>query len=174
MSGRRSSRLKKDPVHSEKNSPVIESKKRSLSKPDQSSAKKHAQEKQNKPKAAPLHHAYVEEKRSNPRVAEGTVTMRKVVAEIKKKNAKVRPKKHSYYQKAINKFLSTGIVPACPSMSGLYPKQRALFKDGFFSAALEWYFYTNKQQDGITPISWGQMKNFRGYLGSTLAMKNKT
>ena len=76
--------------------------------------------------------------------------------------------------KAINKFLGTGVIDNISKMKGLYPVQRELFSDKFFAAALEWYFFTHKQEDGVTPISWGQMKNFRGYLGATLAMKKRT
>ena len=100
--------------------------------------------------------------------------LNKAVADIKAKNDMLTPDKHKYYMRAINKFLSTGIVDTVTKMRGLYPVERKLFSDNFFAAALEWYFYNNKQEDGVTEISWGQMKNFRGYLGATLAMKKRT
>ena len=68
----------------------------------------------------------------------------------------------------------TGIIPSISTMKGDYPTQRLLFTDNFFAAALEWYFYKNKQDDGITPISWGQVKAFRGYLGASLVIKRKS
>ena len=100
--------------------------------------------------------------------------LNKTVADIKAKNEMLIPNKHKYYMRAINKFLSTGIVDTITKMKGLYLVERQLFSDKFFAAALEWYFYKNKQEDGVTQISWGQMKNFRGYLGATLAMKKRT
>ena len=33
---------------------------------------------------------------------------------------------------------------------------------------------TNMQVDGLTPISWGQVKTFTGYLGVSLAVKQMT
>ena len=100
--------------------------------------------------------------------------LNKSVADIKAKNDMLRPNKHQYFMKAINKFLCTGVLDSISMMKGFYPVQRELFCDKFFAAALEWYFFKNKQKDGVTPISWGQMKNFRGYLGATLAMKKLT
>ena len=100
--------------------------------------------------------------------------LEKTVTMIKKLNKENRPNKHKYYKKAINKFLSTGIISGVSLMTGEYPIHRKLLTDKFFAAVMQWYFFTNKQDDGKTSISWGQMKNFRGYLGATLAMKNLT